>query len=478
MKKHYQRLLVLSVLFVVISLLCSSCNNEASGANSQVECEHYWKSATCEKPAKCTECGETKGEALGHTWVDATCIQAKVCSVCALSDGEALGHTYSSEITSKASCIDTGVKTYTCDVCADTYTEEFEKEKYDSTELFEMYEKAVGEVLTYDKSGKELALGSCFVYSSNGIFVTNYHVIEDAYSAKITIDGKNYGVKKVLAYDKDIDIAILATSAKDLPEIELCKNTHKSGSKVYALGSSKGLTATFSQGMITHANREIDGIVYTQHDAAISSGNSGGPLINEHGEVIGINTWTVTDSQNLNFAINISEIDNLDFSSPLTMSELYEKECNAFKKIVNYAKQYGDYDYEDNQYVAEIGYNYNNGTSFTRLLYYNIDSNDIQFVIYVDAVEYWVSFTVDENLSGEYFWIYLDDFNYEMYGTLYANTYTDDTLLGYTYNNVGSSLRPSIRELASSLMSLLVTSIELDLAELDITVYDLGFIRY
>lgn len=56
--------------------------------------------------------------------------------------------------------------------------------------------------------------------------------------------------------------------------------------------------------------REVDGVKHVQHDVPISSGNSGGPLINNYGEVIGVNTWTLLDSQNLNFAILVSEFDN------------------------------------------------------------------------------------------------------------------------------------------------------------------------
>ena len=85
------------------------------------------------------------------------------------------------------------------------------------------------------------------------------------------------------------------------------------------------MTATFSQGIITAVNRKIEGVTYIQHDAAISPGNSGGPLLNKYGEVIGINTWTLEDSQNLNFAVSSSVLLEMKYSTPLTMEQFYDK---------------------------------------------------------------------------------------------------------------------------------------------------------
>ena len=93
-----------------------------------------------------------------------------------------------------------------------------------ANEVFELAKNSVGEITTYDKSGAELALGTGFVYSSDGKIVTNYHVIEDAYSAKIAIGGSTYTVQHVLAYDKNIDLAVLKISATGLTTLNVCKN--------------------------------------------------------------------------------------------------------------------------------------------------------------------------------------------------------------------------------------------------------------
>ncbi len=73
--------------------------------------QHQWTEATCTEPAKCSECGEIQGEALGHTWVDATCTEPKTCSVCGVTEGEALGHTWVD-----ATC----TEPKTCSVCGAT----------------------------------------------------------------------------------------------------------------------------------------------------------------------------------------------------------------------------------------------------------------------------------------------------------------------------------------------------------------------
>ena len=279
-----------------------------------------------------------------------------------------------------------------------------------------MMANSVGEIVTYDKSGNGLALGTCFVYSSDGQIITNYHVIDGAYSAEVTLAGNTYKVQKVLAYDKDIDIAVLQINASDLVAVEICKNEHKIGSSVYAFGSSQGLTATFSQGIIT-SNRELDNIMYVQHDAAISSGNSGGPLINAYGEVIGINTMTMKDSQNLNFAINISELDNLVYGNSLTMSEFYNVEFNPYEAL--------------KEWVLE---NYNNtGDSFISFYYRTSDDNyyALSIVYYLDADYLSISsFCVFDNNDARFITIELSEDPAKCW---YRATYTDGN---YGFENI------------------------------------------
>ncbi len=390
-----------------------------------------------------------------------------------------INHDYKEEIITAATCSQTGVKKCICSNCGDTYTDTFSMLELSASEIYDLSKDSVGEIITYNKNGNEVALGTGFVYSSDGKIVTNYHVIEDAYSAKITINGNIYTVQSVLAYDKTIDLAILKINATGLPVLEVCTREHAVGKSVYAFGSSKGLTATFSQGIITYADREIGEVHYVQHDAAISSGNSGGPLINQYGEIIGINTMTIRDSQNLNFAISVKELSNLTYGTSLTLAQFYEKECNVFLKMKNYISQKGTYDSDDKEYTLLLGYTYSSDYSskYTRMVVYDVADDELYLMLFINA-DYIVSIQLDE-IDGVYNWAYIDKDYYYMSGILYATTFTSNSLLGYSYDNISSSsLKTSVRGLASSMVNLLILYISTDFAEIGVTAADLGFVNY
>ncbi len=407
------------------------------------------------------------------------------CNVLKTVQQKLCGHEYRESIVTPATCIETGTKEFTCVKCDSSYTETYSMPVYSADEISAMAAKGIGEIVTYNRAGQGLAIGTGIVYSSDGKILTNYHVIEEAYSAEITINDETYPVKSVLAYDKDIDLAMLKISATDLEPLPICQNPVQTGKTVYAIGSSRGLTATFSQGIITYAERVEDGVVYVQHDAAISSGNSGGPLINEHGEVIGVNTLTIVNSQNLNFAIFTTEIDNLEFGTTLTMAEFYEKEGPPYVKLKNYIMSNGTYDSTDKVYKIDLGYTYSSDyeSKYVRRAYYYVEDEEItlDFIIYETGgyFQYWTYFTIDEDVDGSYFWSYFDENDYSMSGTLTASTYNTNSLLGYSNNNISdSSLRSSVRELASVMISQLLTCLDNDLADIDVTAADLGFYYY
>ena len=347
-----------------------------------------------------------------------------------------------------------------------------------------MYNKSVkyvGEIVTYDKNGNELALGTGFVATSNGNVITNYHVIEGAYSATICIDGTTYNIVSVLAYDKDIDLAVVKIDATGLTCAYVCKNSVKVGETIYAIGSSRGMTNTYSQGIITYSDREIDGVYHIQHDASITHGNSGGPLINVYGEVVGINTWGMSDSQNLNFAVSSKELDNLVYGAPLSLQDFYLKECDVFAKMKNFIIENGTYLSESNSYGINLGtfYSSDYSSKYTRRAYYYVSSNTITLDFLIDDGKSWVYFTIDEAVDGSYDWSYFDDNSNKMSGTIYASTYNSNTLLGYSYNNISySSLRDTTRKLASTMVSVLCSYITSDFESIGVTADALHFYNY
>ena len=452
---------------------CSVCN-ETIVAPTTIRKLNHVEVTDPAISATCTTNGKTEGTHCDRCKVVLT-PQTEITS---------LGHQYNDGvITTQAACNQTGIKTFTCLVqsCNHSYTETYSLPTYSATELYDLSVKYVGEIVTYNRSGSELALGTGFVISTDGKIVTNYHVIDGAYSADITINGKKYTITSVLAYDADIDLAILKVNATGLTAATVCKKAVSVGSTVYAIGSSRGMTNTYSQGIVTYANRVVDGVTHIQHDASITHGNSGGPLINVYGEVVGINTWGISDSQNLNFAVFTSELDNLTYGTPLTFVEFYLKECSVFERLKNYIIDNGSYDASDNTYRFVLGTTYSSDYSskYTRVAYYYANSNTITLDYLIDDGDYWVYFVIDENVDGSYAWSYFDDDNYKMSGTLYASTYGSGTLLSYSSNNISySSLRTVVRKLASQMVNNLCLWLDKDFSSINVTAEDLGFYNY
>jgi len=179
-------------------------------------------------------------------------------------------------------------------------------------------------VEVYAESDYVAGIGSGFYIDDHGTVVTNYHVIEDCSSAYVTTsDGGTYDVTSVAGYSKELDIAILTTTKTNSIPVETC-NTVATGETVYVLGSSLGLTGTFSEGLVSTAERNVEGNAYIQISAPISHGNSGGPVINAYGQVVGIASAGFEEGQNLNLAIPISVVDQISVESPISMVEFYE----------------------------------------------------------------------------------------------------------------------------------------------------------
>lgn len=194
-----------------------------------------------------------------------------------------------------------------------------DREELEPTEIFKKCNPAMVEITATSLLGSK-SLGSGFFIDNNSV-VTNYHVIEGAEKLVVkAYDGEEYEIETILGYNEDIDLAVLKT---DLENVSLVLSHDKvaTGETVYALGSPFGLTGTLSGGMVTTASREIDGVDCIQIDAAISSGNSGGPLINIFGEVVGVNTMYLQGGQNLNFSVNINELYKVNTNRPMKVED-------------------------------------------------------------------------------------------------------------------------------------------------------------
>ena len=207
------------------------------------------------------------------------------------------------------------------------YTARWKARILSSEEIFSKISPAVAEISAYEPSGKYYSLGSGFFIDDEGRLVTNYHVIDGTNAGEVSLaDGSRCEIVSVLAYDKALDLALLQIDISGNPFLAISERSVTTGETIYALGSSQGLTSTFSSGIVSTASREIEGVRYVQITAPISEGNSGGPLVDPYGEVIGVNSMTLVTGQNLNFAIDIHELDRLSPDRTLTLAEVYALE--------------------------------------------------------------------------------------------------------------------------------------------------------
>jgi serine protease Do len=154
-------------------------------------------------------------------------------------------------------------------------------------------------------------LGSGFIISPDGIILTNAHVVRDASEVVVKLTDRREFRAKVLGSDPQSDVAVLKIDAKNLPVVPLAKgNDLKVGEWVLAIGSPYGLDNTVTAGVVSAKGRSLpDGNVpFIQTDVAVNPGNSGGPLFNTRGEVVGINSQIYSQTggyQGLSFAIPI-----------------------------------------------------------------------------------------------------------------------------------------------------------------------------
>jgi len=154
--------------------------------------------------------------------------------------------------------------------------------------------------------------GSGFIVSADGLVLTNAHVVDEADEVVVRLSDRREFRAKVLGSDERTDVAVLRIDAKNLPHVRIGDpETLRAGEWVMAIGSPFGFDHTVTVGVVSATDRAMPGgqiVPFIQSDVAVNPGNSGGPLFNARGEVIGINSQIFTRSggyQGLSFAIPI-----------------------------------------------------------------------------------------------------------------------------------------------------------------------------
>ena len=152
--------------------------------------------------------------------------------------------------------------------------------------------------------------GSGFVVSQNCLIVTNHHVVKGAETIVIKTHDRKLLLGQVLADDETKDLALLTTNAKDSCDfLELGSvGAGRVGEDIFVIGNPLGLSGSVTKGIISGRRSDGDSVEYIQVDAAVNPGNSGGPVIDQNGKVLGVTTFRLRETEGLNFAVAASEV--------------------------------------------------------------------------------------------------------------------------------------------------------------------------
>ena len=191
-------------------------------------------------------------------------------------------------------------------------------------QIYKKASPAVFYIEVLDNDGTVLKTGSGFFISGSGLAITNYHVVIGSTAMQITTDdGKVFDIAGIYDYDWKMDAALIQVDGAGFPYLEVSDpSLLLTGATVYALGSPLGLQASFSRGIVSQALREIEDSLFIQLDAAISSGSSGGALLDSTGRVVGVTSATMLGAQNINLAVPINFFSSLSLEEHVPLASI------------------------------------------------------------------------------------------------------------------------------------------------------------
>ena len=183
-------------------------------------------------------------------------------------------------------------------------------------QLYSAVSRSIVALDVENAAGKHF-VGTAFLAAGSGLAVTAWHVVHDARRVEARFsDNQRVTVVGLVDKNEKLDLAMLQLDTGSRPRITLATSTPRIGSRVYLLGSPRGLDFSFSEGLISQI-RTLDGVRYYQLSCPISPGDSGGPVLNDRGEAIGVVSWRKADAENVGFAIPCPEVVRLNAARPV-----------------------------------------------------------------------------------------------------------------------------------------------------------------
>ena len=225
----------------------------------------------------------------------------------------------------------------------------------DADRIFKLNNKAVVVVTAYDEKGNAISQGSGFIVKRDGVVVTNYHVIGMASDIKVKAGNKIFDVEGLIFTDKKNDLAILKARAKDLPVVKLgVIGEANIGEHVYVIGYPLGLENTISVGLLRGIRKIDEKREILRTTIPILPGNSGGPVFNRNGEVIGVVTSSTREREvrNYSFAISVKLIK--DRISSKSITAIKESGLEDYINTAMYWNRLGLAYYESGKYEEAI----------------------------------------------------------------------------------------------------------------------------
>ncbi len=270
------------------------------------------------------------------------------------SNGQPLGESEYKKFTGpvslpppKANPFDTGVRDLPIIAAADTNV------TFDMEQLIDQIEPSIVRINTTAIDGE--GVGSGFVLDREGKIMTNFHVIQGA--LEVTVTNKDRKQTKAIGFiiaqpEKDLAIIQIDPKAWDLTPLPISAEMPKRGESVAAFGAPGGFSFSATQGIVSAlregqeihdvflemSEMDIYGMMgystatkWIQTTAAISGGNSGGPLVNMRGQLVGVNTWTHSGGQNLNFASTLDAVQQVFKERKIILQEFQRLPAGAFR---------------------------------------------------------------------------------------------------------------------------------------------------